>query len=163
MQRIPIHRDLAAADAEKAAEIDDRGAHLAAAVDEHVDDPAHVLVGGAAHVTAENALDFVLVEDGDFRSDLRGRRVGGRRGCAGGGRLGFFRIIFGKCRSVAAAISAKSAASASAGRDLPCMPPSSDTDLTPLSRAGPSGSMLVALWRPSLSGRYRRWKPGCRR
>ena len=45
MQRIPIHRDLAAADAEKAAEIDDRGAHLAGPVDEHVDDPAHVLVG----------------------------------------------------------------------------------------------------------------------
>ena len=62
MQRVPIHRDLAAADAEKAAEVDDGGADLAAAVDQHVDDAAHILVGWAAHFAAENALDLVLVE-----------------------------------------------------------------------------------------------------
>ena len=64
MQRVPIHRDLAAADAEETAEIDDRGTHLAVAVDQHIDDPAHVLVGGAEHFAAKNALDLVLVENG---------------------------------------------------------------------------------------------------
>ena len=63
MQRIPVDRDLAAADAEEAAEIDDGGAHLTGAVDQHVDDPAHILVGGAAHLAAENALDLMVVED----------------------------------------------------------------------------------------------------
>ena len=68
MQRGPIHRDLAAADAEEAAEVDDGGAHLAAAVHQHVDDAAHILVGGAAHFTAENALDLVVGKDGDARA-----------------------------------------------------------------------------------------------
>ena len=58
----PIHRDLAAADAEEAAEVDDRGTHLAAAVDQYVDDAAHILVGGARHFPAQNALDLVVVE-----------------------------------------------------------------------------------------------------
>ncbi len=62
MQRVPIHRDLAAADAEETAEIDDRGAHLAAAIHQHVDDAAHILVGGAAHFAAEDALDLVVGE-----------------------------------------------------------------------------------------------------
>src|SRR6185312_13733524 len=66
MQRIPIHCDLATADPEKAAEIDDRRPYLAGPVDQHVDHPAHVLVGGAAHIAAEDALDFVLVQHGDF-------------------------------------------------------------------------------------------------
>ena len=54
------------------------------AVDEDVDDPAHVLVGGAAHLAAENAFDLVLVEDGD-----RGRSGGAARtwaaACCGAG------------------------------------------------------------------------------
>ena len=32
------------------------GAHLPGAIDDHVDDAAHVLVGGAAHLPAEHAL-----------------------------------------------------------------------------------------------------------
>ena len=44
MQRAPVDHDLAAADAEKAAEIDHRGAHRAGAIDDHIDDAPHVLV-----------------------------------------------------------------------------------------------------------------------
>ena len=40
----------------------------------HVDDSAHILVGGAAHLTAEDAFDLMLVENGDFGG-------GRRRGC----------------------------------------------------------------------------------
>ena len=43
MQRAPVDGDLAAADAEEAAEINDRGAHLPAPVDQHVDNVAHYL------------------------------------------------------------------------------------------------------------------------
>ena len=56
VQRIPVDRDLAAADAEKAAEVDDRGARPAVASTIDIDDPAHVLVGGAADVLAEDRL-----------------------------------------------------------------------------------------------------------
>ena len=48
-----------------------RGPCLAGAVDQHIDDAAHVFVGGAAHVATEHALDFVLVQHRDFRRDLR--------------------------------------------------------------------------------------------
>ena len=41
------------------------------AVDQHIDDAAHVFVGGAAHVATEHALDFVLVQHRDFWRDLR--------------------------------------------------------------------------------------------
>ena len=56
MQRVPVDHDLAAADAEKAAEIDHGGAHLPGAIDDHVDDAPHVLVRRAAHVAAEHAM-----------------------------------------------------------------------------------------------------------
>src|SRR5580692_6303228 len=58
MQRVPVHGDLAAADAEEPSEIDNRGAHLTGAVDQDVHDPAHILVGCAEHLAAQNALDF---------------------------------------------------------------------------------------------------------
>ena len=86
MQRVPVDRDLAAADAEEAAEIDDGGAHLAGAVDQHIDDPAHILVGGAAHLAAENAFDLMFVEDGHFRGGRRRRIAAG--GVAGIRRRG---------------------------------------------------------------------------
>ena len=65
MQRLPVDGDLATADAEKAAEVDDGGAHPAFAIDQYVDDPPHILVRQAAHVPAENALRFLGFEDGD--------------------------------------------------------------------------------------------------
>src|SRR5689334_542623 len=55
-ERLPVDHDLAAADAEKAAEIDHCGAHRAAAVNDHVDDAAHVLVGSAANLASQNAV-----------------------------------------------------------------------------------------------------------
>ena len=48
--------DFAAADAEKTAEIDHRRAHRAGAIDDHVDDPPHVLVCRAADLAAEHAM-----------------------------------------------------------------------------------------------------------
>ena len=44
------------------------------AVDQHVDDPAHILIGGAADLAAEHAFDLMLVEDGDFGRPMRSRR-----------------------------------------------------------------------------------------
>src|SRR6516165_4932063 len=57
VQGAPIHRDFAAAHAEKAAEIDHCGANPAAVIDDHVDDPAHIFVGRVEHWPAENALN----------------------------------------------------------------------------------------------------------
>ncbi len=67
MERFPVHRDFAAADAEEAAEIDDRGTRLAGAVDQHVDDAPHVLIGSAADLAANDGLDFLGAKDGDRR------------------------------------------------------------------------------------------------
>ncbi len=79
MQCAPVNGDLAAADAEKAAEVDDGRAHFALAIDQHVNDPSHVLVGAAQHLAAENALDLVSVEHRDCCGRLR--RPGGRLWC----------------------------------------------------------------------------------
>jgi hypothetical protein len=54
LQQAPIDRDLAAADAEKAAEIDDGGTRLPLAVDEDIHHATHVLPGGALHLLAED-------------------------------------------------------------------------------------------------------------
>src|SRR4029453_8080213 len=51
----PGHGDLAAADAQKSAEVEDGGAPRARAVDQHVDDASHVLVRRAAYLAAEDA------------------------------------------------------------------------------------------------------------
>src|SRR5580658_1205663 len=50
----PVDGDLAAADAEEAAEIDHGGAHIGIAIDEHFDDQPHVLARGVAHLLAKN-------------------------------------------------------------------------------------------------------------
>src|SRR5262249_49334094 len=71
-QRAPVDDDLATADAEEAAEIDHRGAHHAFAVDDDVDNAAHVLVGGAADLTAK---DTVRVARPDHRNRSRRRRL----------------------------------------------------------------------------------------
>src|SRR5580704_8192082 len=77
MQRLPVDGDLAIANAEKPAEVDDGGAHPAFAIDQYVDDPPHILVRQAAHVPAENALHFLGFEDCD---GWRWSRVGLGRG-----------------------------------------------------------------------------------
>src|SRR3984957_2497565 len=89
MQRIPIDNDLSAADAEKAAEIDDRGAYRALAVDDHVDDTSHVFFSGAPDIPPKDAARFAGADDGDRwrrhrllhrrRNALLWRRSG--RGC----------------------------------------------------------------------------------
>src|SRR5690242_20213220 len=78
MKRFPGHGDLAAADAEEAAEVDDGGARLALAVDDHVDDAAHALVAHAAHLATHDALHLVAAEHGDGRRAMG--ITGGRRG-----------------------------------------------------------------------------------
>src|SRR6516165_9833489 len=63
MQSIPVDCDLAAADAEKAAEIDHSCAHLPRPVDNDIDDAPHILIGAAAHLLAENTLCLPRLED----------------------------------------------------------------------------------------------------
>src|SRR5262249_20983801 len=56
VQGIPVDRDLATADAEESAEIDDSRAHLTGPVDDDVDNAPHVLVSAAVHDPAHDAL-----------------------------------------------------------------------------------------------------------
>src|SRR5262249_34534742 len=77
IQRAPIDRDLARADAEKPAEVDDRRVNLTVAAYDDVHDPSHVLVGAAANALAEDGGDLLVVE-------YRGRRAGRRIGRCGG-------------------------------------------------------------------------------
>src|SRR5207302_1738764 len=67
MKRAPVDHDLAAADAEEAAEIDHRRAHGTGAVDDHVDDAPHVLAGRAADVASENAARLIRADHRDRR------------------------------------------------------------------------------------------------
>ena len=62
MQRIPIDCYLSAADAEKAAEIDDGGAQVSHSIDNDIDDATHVLIGGAADLPAEHALRLLAIK-----------------------------------------------------------------------------------------------------
>src|SRR3954464_8000957 len=59
MQCIPVDDDLAAADAEEAAEIDHSGPNHAGAVDDDVNDTAHVLISCAAYLPAEHAMGIL--------------------------------------------------------------------------------------------------------
>ena len=63
MQHAPVDRDLARADAEKAAEVDDGGAQHAAAVDDDVDDAAEILALDALHRLAQQRLRRIAVND----------------------------------------------------------------------------------------------------
>ena len=60
----PIDGNLSAADPEEAAEVDDRRAHLPAAVDHDVDHPPHVLPGTAEDLPAEDGLEALVVDNG---------------------------------------------------------------------------------------------------
>src|SRR5580658_5637453 len=84
MQRAPFCLNLAAASPEKTAEIDDRRAHLACVIHQHVHDPAHVLVGRADHLLAENPFDLVIGEYLDLWGDLRPSRRWRSRSCWSG-------------------------------------------------------------------------------
>src|SRR3954452_5728913 len=64
VQRVPVDRDLAAADAKKAAEIDNSGSYAPLTVDQDVDDAPHVLIGTASHLLAEDALRLPRPENG---------------------------------------------------------------------------------------------------
>src|SRR5262249_36864399 len=81
IQRAPIDGDLACADAENPAEVDDGRVNLAVAAHDDVHDPSHVLVGAAANALAEDGGDLLVVED-------RRRRAGGGVWGRGGGRWG---------------------------------------------------------------------------
>src|SRR5438445_412864 len=65
MQRAPVDDDLAAADAEKAAEIDHRRTRRAEAIDDDVDDAPHILARRAFDVASENAAGVIRVDHGD--------------------------------------------------------------------------------------------------
>ena len=75
----PLHCNFAVADTEKAAEIDDRCTHEATAINDYIDNAAHILVGCAQNLTAKNSSGFIAVEYGDrWRLlDARCRRAGG--------------------------------------------------------------------------------------
>src|SRR5262249_22073606 len=80
IQRAPVDRDLARADAEKPAEVDDRRVNLAVAAHDDVHDPSHVLIGAAANALAEDGGDLLVVK---YRRRRAGRRIGR---CDGGRR-----------------------------------------------------------------------------
>src|SRR5262249_4031427 len=73
IQRAPVARDLARADAKNPAEVDDRRVNLAVAAHDDVHDPSHVLVGAAANALAEDGGDLLVVE---YRRRRAGRRIG---------------------------------------------------------------------------------------
>src|ERR1700689_443406 len=97
MQRAPVNGDLAGADTQKTAKIDDRGSDLASAINEDVDNAPHVVARGAKRFNAENALELLPVDNRGRNAGLlflgvlvilRGRRGGGwLRGRRGGGWL----------------------------------------------------------------------------
>src|SRR5579859_5910897 len=58
LQGAPLDRYLAAADPEKAAEIDDRRARPALGVDQHLDDAPQILACGAANLGVERRKDL---------------------------------------------------------------------------------------------------------
>ena len=62
IKRVPIDRDLAHADAEEPAEVDDGGVDLAVPADDDVYNPSHVLAGVAANTLAQNGRDLLIVE-----------------------------------------------------------------------------------------------------
>jgi hypothetical protein len=67
VQRAPVDHDLSAADAEKPAEIDYRGARAPATIDNDINDPAHILVRGTANVTAKNSVGIHGIDHCDRR------------------------------------------------------------------------------------------------
>src|SRR5215211_1883081 len=94
VQRVPVDRDLAVADAEEAAEVDHGRPHLPVAIHHDVDDPSHVLPGAAEHLPAEDSLDVLLIEHGcgdvaagadSFRRRAGRRSPRPRRVVTGGG------------------------------------------------------------------------------
>jgi hypothetical protein len=62
VQQVPIDSELAAADAEEAAEVDNSGTWLCVPIDYHVDDSTHILVRAAADLLAENSPDILAVQ-----------------------------------------------------------------------------------------------------
>src|SRR5712671_722133 len=64
-QCIPVDHDFPAAYAQKTAEIDDGCAHLAGAIDDHVDDPPHILVRRAADIPSKHAMRIRSANDRD--------------------------------------------------------------------------------------------------
>src|SRR5262245_28030355 len=88
VERTPIDNDLAAADAEETTEIDHRGADHAVAVDDDVDDAAHVLVSRTTDLAAEDAMSVARPDHGDrgrwFRLFRRVRLRDILRGAASG-------------------------------------------------------------------------------
>ena len=71
-QSIPGNGNFAAADTEEAAEVDDRGTHLSRTADDNVDDPPHIIAGGAANVLAEDAPRVPIVYHRRRRPAFRG-------------------------------------------------------------------------------------------
>src|ERR1700730_8410061 len=67
MQRIPVDDYFSAADAQKAAEIDDRRAYRTGAVDDHVDDTSHILFGRAADLASKHTVRVPRADNGDRR------------------------------------------------------------------------------------------------
>jgi hypothetical protein len=80
-KRVPIARDLARADAEEPAEVDNSGVDLSVPADDDVYDPPHVLAGAAANILAENGADLLR------RAPSPARRCGDREAVAEAGGI----------------------------------------------------------------------------
>src|SRR5258705_3842354 len=93
MKRVPVDHDFPAADAEKTAEINDGRAHRSGAIDDHIDDTPHVLVGRAANLAAEHAMSIPGTDDGDRGRRRRLLRCRGRIWHGRGGRILLFRRL----------------------------------------------------------------------
>src|SRR6267154_623918 len=66
-QGVPVEGNLAAADTEKAAKVDDGCSYLSGSVHNDLDDAPHIFVRNAADLLAENSLDLLIVDDNHRR------------------------------------------------------------------------------------------------
>src|SRR5262249_58589771 len=67
MKCVPVNNDLAAANTEKATEINHGSAHRSGAINDDVDDVPHVFIGWAADVASEHAMGIARADDGNRR------------------------------------------------------------------------------------------------
>src|SRR5262249_17391493 len=83
-QSTPVDGNLATPDAKKATEVDDGGAHLTRAIDDHINDASHILALAAADALTQDPGHLLIVE---YRRGCAGwggvRRRRGRRGWLG--------------------------------------------------------------------------------
>src|SRR6202048_2503305 len=66
VERVPINRDFAVANPQEAPKVDDRGTHLPALINDHVDDPPHILSSNAADLPPQHRVVLFEHRGGHF-------------------------------------------------------------------------------------------------